>query len=41
MMQVVVLMVKIMVKEVLGKWWNFYMSSAHKTVMGNLLGKTK
>jgi hypothetical protein len=41
MIQVLFLMVEIMVKEVLGKWWDFYMSSAPKTVMGNPLGNTK
>jgi hypothetical protein len=34
-------MEEIMEKEVLGKWWNFYILSAHKTVVGNHLGKTK
>jgi hypothetical protein len=41
MIEVLFLVVQIMGKEVLGKWWNFYTSNAHKTVMGNPLGKTK
>jgi hypothetical protein len=41
MIQVLFLMVEILVKQVLDKWWNFSVPIAHKTVMGNPRGKTK
>jgi hypothetical protein len=41
MIQVLFIMVHIMGKEVLGKWWNFYVSRPQKTVMINPLGKAK